>query len=198
MLALIDQGNVVGEIDIFRAGLSSTDPYIRWAGIKGCGEARDTQSVEKLLGFLGTDAPDLGDANQRRVAVWALARFGFDTIFPLIEHDSRLDKSAFAEDVADLIGELGEPRGLELLSRLIARNERAVTLWASLSAAKIGEASLPVIEGCLAKNPTLETTFYLLDALSKIGTSAALALRQNSMQRSEHHAIRVMGASLTE
>lgn len=192
MLELIDQENVASAIDTFRASLSSPDPYVRWAGIKGCGVALDTQSIEDLVSFLGSDAPDLGDTDQRRVAVWSLAKFGFDTIFPLIERDSRLVQSAFAEDVADLIGELHDSRGLELLSQLIARNERNVTLWASLSAAKIGESSLPVIERNLSGNPSLETTFYLLDALSKIGTPAALALRKNSIQESKHHEVRAM------
>ncbi len=191
-MGLIDQGKAVEAIELFRAALTSPDPYVRWAGIKGCGEARDEQSIRSLIDFLGRDAPDLGDTDQRRIAVWALAKFGFERVVPLIKSDSRLVETLFAEDIADLLGELGDSRGLGLLTQLLARNERTVTLWASLSAAKIGGSSLPVIEECLAGNPSIEATFYLLDALSKIGTPSARALRQRFILGSQYGEIRAM------
>ena len=142
LLRWIDLGQVHQFIDDFRSALKSSDPYIRWAGAKGCGEARDLVSIERLIDLLGSNAPDLGGTDERRIAVWSLAKFGYEQVIPRVESDPRLADPKFAEGIADLIGEVGDPRGLGLLKQLLERSENAVILWASLSAAKIGEHRL--------------------------------------------------------
>ena len=190
MLRWIDLGQVPQHIAEFRAALSSSDPYIRWAGAKGCGEVRDEASIGPLIDLLGTESPDLGGTDERRIAVWSLAKFGYEKVIPHVESDPRLADPKFAEGVADLIGEVGDPRCLDLLAQLLARSERSVLLWASLSAAKIGEPSIGTIRNQLSPEPELEKVFYLLDALSKIGTPAAIASRQQAISKSKHADIR--------
>lgn len=187
---LTDQGKATDNLELFRASLLSDDPYVRWAALKGVGTARDVDSIPDLLIALGRDCLDLGGTDEQRVAAWALGRFPFEE---LEAHLARLDwkmNPRLAAGLADMIGELADPRLLPLLLQLMTLGDQTVMLWATLSAAKIGKPSLPYLVTLLTPEPEIWRVFYALDALNRIATSEALSARRSLIVASKYKEIR--------
>jgi HEAT repeat protein len=165
--------------EVFLKSLHSSDPYVVWHGIKGCGMRNIRGAVPKIIEILGTPCAPLGHAENtdlRRIAAWALGKMGYDSFSQYLEEIEHNPNALFREGVADALGNACDPRAAPILDILLADEDRNVVLWSALALAKLGEVSIPVIERHLLLVKEIRRAAYLCDALKKIGTARALAI----------------------
>jgi len=166
------KGIMMDHVDAFRTKLAgAADPISRWHLIKGAGDALDRLAVDGLLEVLESDAPDLGDTDERAIAAWSLGRLGFAAFRDRIPSSgTSVGKSSLHRaGIVDALGETRAPEALSLLVAILrADHDRDVWLNGTLALSKLGKPALDSLED-LAASTTLEQRLMLLDAIHKIG-----------------------------
>lgn len=170
---------------LFLEAIQSDDWRVAWAGIRGIGLKKSDPSP--LVKLITSNTVHLSNEDIRLQLSWALSQFGTDV---------RVDSiSQIAEDyhklshgqrlvIADYLGERRSEDGIPALHRFMQDPSDEVALWAALSLAKIGEASLAAIQELVRRPSTLKLVRkgYLLNTLGRIGTPAAAAIADDMIR----------------
>ena len=173
-------------IDLMRDVLKGGNDFARWHVARMAGEWGIAELASDLVDLLGRPAVDLGDTDVRRISARALGELGFDTLQPYVTGSADSDNTLLREGIADALGETRDPRALSALLRLIVDPDDSVSMWACLSASKLGETAAPPLAEMLSGDLTLQRKMYLLDALLKIGTDDAVdAVRSFKMKQED-------------
>lgn len=150
-----------------------------WYVLRDCGTARDAAALPQLLAVIALPEQYFPEREAtRRIAAWALGRLGFDAL-QSCEGAARSPNPLLREGYADALGETRDARAVPTLEWLALDTDRGVALWASLSLAKCGDASVPAIRQCLARDPSFSHAANLVDALRMIASDDALTLLDN-------------------
>jgi HEAT repeat protein len=160
----------------FLNSLRSPNPYIVWHGIKGCGLKMLRAAVPQIVEILGKPCEPLGhsgNSDLRKIAAWSLGKMGYDSFAEYLTDIEHNPNVLLREGLADALGMTSDPRAIPVLDRLMADEDRNVVLWGALALAKLGEASIPIIDRHLRAAKDLARAAYLSDALKKIGTAQA-------------------------
>jgi HEAT repeat protein len=162
--------------------LTSADPYLVWMGCKAAGLTGSDHwashlrrvAIERYPG----NEPDLNS-----IAIWALAKIDGNAAEDFWREMSLSESANARRAAADLIGEMKADRGLTTLSRLLGDADPEVASWAALSAAKLGQISIPVLEVTINATSSERIFLYCADALLKIGKEVTAGVINSALSR---------------
>jgi HEAT repeat protein len=141
-------------------------PIAIWFLIKGLGILRASSSIRLILGVCKSPEVDFGHTSLHSICAWSLGRIGkaaYEAVADLLtEFDPETRRCG-----VDCLGEIRDPRSIALLSKALENDEYMVQVWAGLSLAKLGEASLPVLREVARTNRGV-IPVIAADAISKI------------------------------
>ena len=177
-------------VDLLKEVLKSSDDHTLWHAARFVGEWHLVELVPQLADLLARDAVDLGSTDARRIAARSLGQLGLDAFEDRIREMVRSENPLSREGIADALGEARDKRAVPYLRDLVLDSDLDVSMWAALGFAKIGAASVPVLEELLSGHPEVWRAVYLLDALKKVGTSEAVATIEDYLKSTEHAELR--------
>lgn len=157
-----------------RAGLHDEDPYAVWYAAKVVGVYRLEELIPDLVALLKREPKSLGDHNTdvHLISAWSLGKFNFELVIqPLMKLvSSENPRTRLA--AADVLGEIGDARAIDLLATLAMDADKNVVLWAALSLAKIGKPAQDLLLQLESESAELERKILFTDALGKVAARA--------------------------
>ncbi len=149
--------------------LKSSDGYHAWHAAETAGNQKTREAIPLLFEIISRPNPDLGDADLRRISVWALAQFSYAELEVAAAKTAVSQNPLAREGVADLLGFYSSSEPAFALLKVLAKDENYdVRLWAALSLAKHGEKALSFLKQLQSSAGDKRDRDLWDDALAKI------------------------------
>jgi len=160
------------DLDFFREIMRRKDDSIcEWYAIRAIGDLRDFKADKLLLEVLTEPDVKVGESSLHLVCARSIGRLGPEMlrkVAKLLDHPREETRIA----AIDSLGELRHPGGIELLYPFLSSGSEKEVLWTTLSLAKIGKESIPVLKEAIESQGE-STAILCFDALLLINGSKA-------------------------
>ncbi|MDP2898055.1 MAG: HEAT repeat domain-containing protein [bacterium] len=158
------------------------DPICRWHALKAIGDLRASDAKDTLLRVLQEQDVEFDESSLHRICARAIGRIGSSAALQVAQllHEASSVQTRIA--AIDALGEIADRGSVSVLADQLTSDDRGIRLWAALSLAKIGEASIPAIDKAL-ENADEESVFILVDALAIIGTAKTIPSLVNAFNK---------------
>jgi len=171
----------VSHEDFFISALNREDDALpQWYLIKALGCRKSLTSIPLILRFCQAPDVDFGSTSLHAICAWTLGQIG-DASFEPTSALIRAKDLSTRKCIVDALGEIGDPRGIEMLGFALEHDLYPVKLIAGMSLAKIGDKAVPVI-GRVLHNADRKTQIIALDAISKINSDRSLTILDTVLQ----------------
>jgi hypothetical protein len=150
-----------------------THPVAKWYLIKAVGILKLKSSIPLLLEICRMHDEKFNDASLHLITAWSFGKLGEYSFKPLIEEFKKSKNLKTTKCIVDALGEIGNPKAIDILTIAFKEKDDEIKLWAVLSLAKIGKKSLNTLYYLYNSTNNFKNKILILDAILKINDTSS-------------------------
>jgi hypothetical protein len=150
-----------------------TYPIAKWYLIKAVGILKLKSSIPLLLEICRMHDEKFNDASLHLITAWSFGKLGEYSFKPIIEEFKKSKNFETKKCIIDALGEIGNPKAIDILTIAFKEKDDEIKLWAALSLAKIGKKSLNTLYYLYNSINNLKDKILILDAILKINDNGS-------------------------
>lgn len=145
----------------------------KWYLIKAVGILKLKSSVPLLLEICRMHDEKIDDTSLHLITAWSFGKLGECSFKPIIEEYKKSKNLKTKKCIVDALGEIGNPKAIDILISAFMENNHEIKLWTALSLAKIGKKSLNALYYLYNNTNNFKDKILILDAILKINDTSS-------------------------